>query len=130
MGYQSVLLYDRGARAGAVVLTNATQPAHLRDVAAELVPDFVAQSHELDPPSEIAPLLGAWWSEGVEHRFRWTGRLETDDAQFAAEGPDRFRTVGGREEGELLLVLRDASGEPVELRWAGYPFRREPGYSY
>ena len=132
VGYQSALLYDPAARTGAAVLTNATQPAGLRGVAASLVP-LVAQSHKLDeppPPADVQGLLGSWWSEGVEHRFRWAGRLETDDAAFAPAGEDRYRTVEGREEGELLRVVRDESGEPVELWWAGYPFRREPGYSY
>ena len=132
VGYQSALLYDREARAGAAVLTNATQPAGLRDVAASLVP-LVAQSHKLEepaPPPEVEGVLGSWWSEGVEHRFRWTGRLETDDAVFVAAGEERYRTVAGREEGELLSIVRNGAGEPVELWWAGYPFRREPGYSY
>jgi CubicO group peptidase (beta-lactamase class C family) len=131
VGYQSALLYDREGRAGAAVLTNAIQPAGLREVAASLVP-LVAQSHRVEapPPPEVEGLLGSWWSEGVEHRFRWTGRLETDEAVFAAAGEDRFRAVAGREEGELLRVVRDDAGEPVELWWAGYPFRREPGYSF
>jgi hypothetical protein len=130
VGYQSALLYDREARAGAAVLTNATQPASLRWIAASLVP-LVGQPQEVDePPPEVDALLGSWWSEGVEHRFRWKGRLETGEAAFAPAGDDRYRTVKGREEGELLRVVRDASGEPVELWWAGYPFRREPGFSF
>ena len=113
------------------MLTNATQPAGLREVAASLVP-LVAQGQAVEepPPPEVERVLGSWWSEGVEHRFRWTGRLETDEAVFAAAGEDRFRTVAGREEGELLRVVRDEAGEPVELWWAGYPFRREPGFSF
>jgi CubicO group peptidase (beta-lactamase class C family) len=131
VGYRSALLYDREARTGAAVLTNATQPAGLREVAASLVP-LVALSYKVDEPPtpEVEGLLGSWWSEGVEHRFRWTGRLETDDAVFARDGEDRYRTVAGREEGELLRVVRDEAGEPVEVWWAGYRFRREPGYSY
>jgi CubicO group peptidase (beta-lactamase class C family) len=129
VGYRSVLLYDRDARAGAAVLTNATQPAGLRALAASLVPSALRREDE-PPPPEVAGILGSWWSEGIEHRFRWTGRLETDEALFAPDGPDRFRSVRGREEGELLRVVRDEDGEPIELWWAGYPFRREPGYSY
>jgi CubicO group peptidase (beta-lactamase class C family) len=132
VGYQSALLYDCSTRAGAAVLTNATQPAGLRGIAASLVPQVTQGSKrdETPPPPEVEGLLGSWWSEGVEHRFRWTGRLETGEAVFAPAGDDRYRTAEGREEGELLRVVRDASGEPVELWWAGYPFRREPGYSF
>jgi len=132
VGYQSALFYDCSTRAGAAVLTNATQPAGLRGIAASLVPQVTQGSKrdETPPPPEVEGLLGSWWSEGVEHRFRWTGRLETGEAVFAPAGDDRYRTAEGREEGELLRVVRDGSGEPVELWWAGYPFRREPGYSF
>jgi CubicO group peptidase (beta-lactamase class C family) len=129
VGYRAVLLYDRDAKAGAALLTNATQPADLRGLAASLVPQSRPRQDE-GAPAEIEGILGSWWSEGVEHRFRWTGRLESDDAVFAQEGTDRFRSAQGREEGELLRVVRGEDGEPVELWWAGYPFRREPGYSY
>jgi CubicO group peptidase (beta-lactamase class C family) len=129
VGYRAVLLYDRDAKAGATVLTNATQPAGLRALAASLVPSSRRRDDE-PAPGGIEGILGSWWSEGVEHRFRWTGRLESDDAVFAQEGPDHFRSAQGREEGELLKVIRGEDGEPVELRWAGYPFRRDQGYSY
>jgi CubicO group peptidase (beta-lactamase class C family) len=129
VGYRAVLLYDRDARAGAAVLTNATQPAGLRALAASLVPQRGRREDER-APAEIEGLLGSWWSEGIEHRLRWTGRLESDDAVFVQEAPDRFRSAQGREEGELLRVVRGENGEPVELWWAGYPFRRDPGYSY
>ena len=129
VGFRSVLLYDRDAKAGAAVLTNATQPAGLRAVAASLVPPSRRREDE-QPPPEIEGILGSWWSEGVEHRFRWTGRLESDDAVFVQEDADRFRSTQGHEEGELLRVVRGDDGEPTELWWAGYLFRREPGYSY
>jgi hypothetical protein len=45
---------------------------------------------------------------------------------FEPDGPDRYRGVSGRERGELLAVLRDGEGRVRELRWAGYPFTREP----
>ena len=129
VGYRAVVLYDRDAKAGAAVLTNATQPAGLRALAASLVPQGRRREDER-APTEVEGILGSWWSEGIEHRFRWTGRLETDDSVFAQEGRDQFRAAQGREEGELLRVVRGEDGEPVELWWAGYPFRREPGYSY
>jgi hypothetical protein len=39
---------------------------------------------------------------------------------------DLYRTVEGRERGELLKLLRDESGAVVKLYWATYPFTRAP----
>ena len=130
VGFRSMVLYDRDARVGAAVLTNATQPAELRALAASLVPPGGRQREAEPPPPDVDGILGSWWSEGIEHRLRWTGRLETDDAVFVQEAPDRFRSVQGHEEGEVLRVVRDDDVEPIELWWAGYPFRRTVGYSY
>lgn len=130
VGFRSILLYDRDANAGAAVLTNATQFGGIRALAASLVPQSSGRREDEQAPAEIEGILGSWWSEGIEHRFRWTGRLETDDAVFVQEAPDRFRSAQGHEEGELLRVVRGEDGEPIELWWAGYPFRRTVGYSY
>jgi hypothetical protein len=46
-------------------------------------------------------------------------------AQMETLGPDRFRTVSGRERGELLTVVRDAGGRVVKLYRATYPLTRE-----
>jgi hypothetical protein len=88
------------------------------------------------PPDEIVPLLGRWWSEGEETVFSWRrgrleGRLVSEPAErepsvFEPEGGDRFRTVSGRERGELLRVVRDEAGEVTRLYWATYPFTRAP----
>jgi CubicO group peptidase (beta-lactamase class C family) len=130
VGFRSMLLYDRDAKAGAAVLVNATQFEGVRALAASLVPQSAGRRADEPAPPEVEGILGSWWSEGFEHRFRWTGRLETDDAVLVQEAPDRFRSVQGREEGEPLRVVRGEDGAPIELWWAGYPFRREPGYSY
>lgn len=130
VGFRSILLYDRDANAGASVLTNAMQFEGGRALAASLVPQRDSKRADEPPPPELEGVLGSWWSEGIEHRFRWTGRLETDDAVFVQEAPDRLRSAEGHEEGELLRVVRGEDGEPIELWWAGYPFRRTPGYSY
>ena len=63
------------------------------------------------------------------------GRLEAklvggvpgrDTSFFEREGEDRFRSVEGRERGELLRVVRDSAGEVEKLYFATYPLRREP----
>jgi hypothetical protein len=81
-------------------------------------------------------VLGAWWSEGVEFLFRYReGRLEgvlrdaaaaEELTHFAREGEDVYRAVDGLERGELLRIVRDASGAVSRLEVAGYPFERRP----
>lgn len=81
-------------------------------------------------------LLGPWFSEGRPFTFSVRqGRLEANipgqpdwmgPSVFAEAGPDRYRTVAGRERGELLRVDRDPSGAVVSLHWATYRFTREP----
>ena len=70
-----------------------------------------------------------------EFEFRWReGRLEctlpgssrSAPAVFERIGDDRYRTVSGRERGELLELVRDDGGRVVKLYWASYPFTREP----
>jgi hypothetical protein len=39
---------------------------------------------------------------------------------------DLYRTVSGRERGELLRVTRAADGTVIKLNWATYLFTREP----
>jgi hypothetical protein len=82
---------------------------------------------EAEPPADVRPLLGRWWSEGNEFLFWWEGgALRSKPAAAPAERPptifDRdgagWRAVSGRERGERLR----ADGE--RLIWAGYPFTR------
>src|SRR5207247_7419286 len=84
-------------------------------------------------PADLEGLLGTWWGEGVEWRFEWrSGRLEAllpgrrapVPTTFEREAEDRYRTVSGREHGELLRIVRDAASRPVKLYWATYPFTR------
>ena len=143
-GFLSILAYSRRDRVGAVVLTNAgnwpnLSPTGLELAEAaldELAPELEPWRPEAEPPAEIAPLLGRWWSEGDETIFGWRGgkleaRLadappERDPSVFEPEGDDRFRVVSGRERGESLRVVRDENGEVVKLYWATYPFTRTP----
>jgi CubicO group peptidase (beta-lactamase class C family) len=89
------------------------------------------------PPEHLRPVLGRWWGEGFEYVFFWReGSLRArgaDDppdkppAVFEAVAePDLFRTVSGREAGELLRLTRDpATGAVSRMHWATYRFTRE-----
>ncbi len=143
-GFIASLSYSRRERIGSAVLTNNGSPPPgdptgllLTEKAVELLlPETEPWRAGPPAPEEIAPLLGRWWSEGHEFVFRYrNGRLEavfagappsTPPAGFAPDGADRFRTVSGRERGELLRVVRDERGDVVKLYWATYPFTREP----
>ncbi|MGY0002790.1 serine hydrolase domain-containing protein [Micromonospora sp. I033] len=87
-------------------------------------------------PEHLRGLLGRWWGEGFEYVFSWhDGTLRArgaDDpagkppAVFAPlpDRPDVFRTVSGREVGELLRLTRDERGAVVRMHWATYRFSR------
>jgi CubicO group peptidase (beta-lactamase class C family) len=143
-GFLSILVYSRRDRLGAVLLTNSGTWPKLSEAGLdlaeaaleELAPDLEPWTPEELPPAEIEPLLGRWWSEGSETIISWRrGKLEArlasapperEPSVFEPEGEDRFRTVSGRERGEVLRVVRDERGEVVRLYWATYPFTRAP----
>lgn len=87
-------------------------------------------------PAHLRGMLGRWWGEGFEYVFSWHGGTlrarGADDpagkppAVFAPlpERPDVFRTVAGREVGELLRLTRDERGVVVRMHWATYRFTR------
>jgi hypothetical protein len=143
-GHLAALLFRRQERVGAVVLTNTSAgvdaielAVRLAEKALELVPPEPSQWRpEPGAPPEVAGMLGRWWSEGSELVFEWReGRLEARQVAlpeyrqlsvFAADGPDRYRVVSGRERGELLRVVRNERGEVVKLYWATYPLTRAP----
>ncbi len=143
-GFLSILVYSRRDRLGAVLLTNSGRWSNLSptglDLAEaaleELAPEREPWAPEAAPTEEVLPLLGRWWSEGDETIFSWrSGKLEARLAEapvewppsvFEPEGEDCFRTVSGRERGEVLRVVRDEQGEVTRLYWATYPFTRTP----
>jgi CubicO group peptidase (beta-lactamase class C family) len=142
IGGVSVVAVEPERGVGAAVLANTTSGFDPDRLAFELV-EAALDATEAEPwrpaaapPGEIAPLLGRWWSEGVEFVFSWRGgRLEArsagapegrEPAVFEPAGENRFRTVSGRERGEWLEVVRGDDGAVVRLYWATYPFTREP----
>ena len=87
-------------------------------------------------PEAYEGILGRWWTEGTEFVFSWReGRLRAlpvgapatyPPAVFEPAGDDVFRGVSGREQGELLRVVRDADGTVAKMYWATYPLTRAP----
>ncbi|MGB2952768.1 MAG: serine hydrolase domain-containing protein [Gaiellaceae bacterium] len=143
-GFLSIVLWSPKEKAGAVAVTNASAWDKIIEVGLELADKAAAQlgaetepwRPRESPPDEVVPLLGSWWSEASEYVFSWReGRLQAriageptvlPPAVFDQEGPDLWRTVSGRERGEVLRVVRDEEGEIVKLYWATYPFTRAP----
>jgi hypothetical protein len=143
-GHLAALAVNRKSKIGAAVLTNTSAGASPETLALDLAvaaiealpPAADAWQSAEAPPTEIEPLLGRWWVEGSEMVFSWRmRRLEAklvdgppgrDTSYFAPDGEDRFRSVEGRERGELLRVVRDAEGGIEKLYFATYPLRREP----
>ena len=143
-GHIAELMYSRADGIGAVGLANSSVWTRAEDFAHELIEKaielFPAEPEAWRPegpaPLELVGLLGRWWTEGNEFVVRYRqGRLEArlvsapewkPPAVFEPDGEDRFRVVSGREQGELLRVVRDEQGEPVKLYWATYPCTRAP----
>ncbi|WP_425412689.1 serine hydrolase domain-containing protein [Micromonospora halophytica] len=112
-------------------------PHRLLAAAAEHDPAAIEPWRPGEPaPAPLRGMLGRWWGEGFEYVFSWhDGTLRArgaDDpagkppAVFAPlpERPDVFRTVSGREAGELLRLTRDEHGTVVRMHWATYRFTR------
>ncbi len=87
-------------------------------------------------PAELSSALGRWWGEGYEYVFRWSKGVLTaagvDDPEWmtpAVFAPlpgetDIYRTISGREAGELLRLTRGPDGEITLMHWATYRFTR------
>ena len=143
-GFLAGLAVRRPERTAGVVLVNSSAGADPGGLAVDLVTRLLDEEPEPTTlwrpgppvPPELAELVGHWWSEGTEYTFRVReGKLEAQlvgaprtrpPAVFAEEGPDLFRVVSGREQGELLRVVRDADGAVSRLYWATYPVTRDP----
>lgn len=86
-------------------------------------------------PDELKPLVGTWFSEGVEFTFfieqgTLKARLVRPPASlppsvFEPAGDDAYRTVSGRERGERLVIHRHEDGSVRQLNWATYKFTRK-----
>ena len=140
-GHLSALVWSRPRGIVAVALTNTAARARPTELALELAAGALDALPSDEPPwrpsaavpPEVAGLLGRWWAEGWEFELAWRGDelqavLLADPARpparFAPEGDDRWRTIAGRERGELLRVTRDDKGRVERLHWATYPMTR------
>ena len=143
-GHVTALFTDRESGTGAVVLTNSSTPPDIAGWAIALA-DHVTEHDPVEPepwrpgppvPEELVPLLGRWYSEGSAFDFSVReGRLEARSpllpkekapSVFERVGDDLYRTVSGREAGELLRLTRDGSGAVTKLNWATYRVTRAP----
>jgi CubicO group peptidase (beta-lactamase class C family) len=143
-GFLAGLAIAPKERSGAVVLVNSGAGIKIEELLRRLATK-VAEAYPPQPdpwqaaegvPGDLEPLLGRWWSEGSEIVISVrAGKLQLRDATaapslppsvFEPAGDGRFRGVSGPEEGELLEVVRDGSGQVTKLYWATYPLTREP----
>ena len=143
-GHISGVFTHRESATGALVLMNSTAAPDPAAFAVELG-EHVVQHDPAEPepwtsgtalPDELAGLRGLWFSEGSPFVFSVVdGHLEARHPElpkdqpssvFEQIGDDVYRTVKGRERGELLRVTRDDRGVPVTLHWATYLVTREP----
>ncbi|MEV8377775.1 serine hydrolase domain-containing protein [Kribbella sp. NPDC056861] len=87
-------------------------------------------------PADLTGVLGTWFSEGSPFTFSISGGTLQATAQGAPDwkppavfekvSEDIYRTVSGREAGELLRITRDETGTPTTLHWATYLCTRQP----
>ncbi|HEX6920436.1 MAG TPA: serine hydrolase domain-containing protein [Actinomycetes bacterium] len=143
-GFLAGLAVRRAERVGAAVLANTSAGADPGGLAVDLV--LAVLDGDPQPPEPWRPgppvppyveeLLGVWWSEGTQYEFTArAGRLHAaavgaarsrPPSVFAEEEPDLLRVVSGREQGELLRVVRREDGTVDRLYWATYPVTRDP----
>lgn len=141
-GFLTGLRVRRKDGVGAVVFANCTAGPETLALATDLVeavidaePSLAAPWVPEQPDTALSPLLGTWWSEGSPITFvvrggqLWSFLTEGDplsETRYAAEGPDRFRAVEGRERGEVLRVVRTPDGAIEKLYFATYAVTRVP----
>lgn len=143
-GFVTGLFTHRDSGTGGLALMNSTSAPDPAAFAIALA-DHVIENDPVEPevwrpgtevPEELADLVGLWFSEGSPFVFTVKeGRLEAraqdlpehkPSSVFEKVGENLYRTVQGREAGELLRVTRDADGRVVKMNWATYLVTRQP----
>ena len=134
-GHLAGVYVNRKTKIGAAGLTNSGTRGNMDPFAISLAakaaeiwpPEIEAWRPEEEPPADVRPMLGRWWSEGNEFLFWWQGATlrarvvaappGRGETEFARDG-DGWRASRGRERGERLRVDGD------RMIWAGYAFTR------
>lgn len=143
-GHITGLFTDRESGTGGLALMNTTSAPDPAAFAIELA-DHVVEHDPVLPepwrpgtsvPDELAGVVGVWYSEGTPFVFSVKqGKLEARQQGLPEHKPssvfekvedDLYRTVAGRENGELLRITRDADGTVTKMNWATYLVTREP----
>ncbi len=143
-GHITAVFTHRESGTGGLAFMNTTSAPDPAAFAVELA-DHVVEHDPVEPdvwrpgtevPDELAGLLGVWFSEGTPYVFTVRqGRLEArmqglpehkPSSVFERVDDDLYRTVQGRETGELLRVTRDEHGAATRMHWATYLCTREP----
>ena len=144
-GHSTAQYTHRESGTGAIALLGSTSGASPTALAVDLGERVVADVPKdegpwragTEVPQELAGIIGRWYSEGQPFAFSvrrgsLEARLEVPamagkpPSVFAQESTDVYRTVSGRERGEVLRVSRDDAGRVTRLHWATYLFTREP----
>ncbi len=143
-GFITGLFTHRESGTGGLALMNSTSSPDPAAFAVALA-DHVIENDPVEQevwrpgtevPQELAGVVGLWYSEGAPFVFSVKqGRLEAraqalpehkPSSVFERVGDDVYRTVSGREAGELLRIGRDADGRVSKMNWATYLVTREP----
>ncbi|MBU2698882.1 serine hydrolase [Pimelobacter sp. 30-1] len=142
-GHLTGIFTHRESGTGGIVMMNASvcpDPAAFAIELADHVLDHDPEEPEIWRPGTVVPedlgeLVGPWYSEGYPFVFSVReGRLEAravglpdhkPSSVFEKVADDVYRTVAGRERGELLRVTRNDAGQVTKLNWATYRVTRE-----
>ncbi len=137
-GHLAGICVDRATQTGAAALTNSGTRGNMEAFAISLSATTLdlwpvaidPWRPEHEPPGDVRPLLGRWWSEGNEFIFWWQdGTLQ---AKVAASPAGKGETTFARDGGGWLAAKGRERGERLRrdgdrMIWAGYAFTRAQG---
>ncbi len=142
-GYLAALMVHRRSGLGVAAFVNAYTMRRgsisglaqtvLNEVLGDWDPSPPAWVRPASPPEPVRELLGTWWWMGRAYDATWDGELVlsyraggAEPWRFAEISPDRWRCHGGMNDGETMMVRRDAAGGAELLDIATYVMSRDP----